>query len=196
MKKFLSFLLIIICACIFAGIYGVIHDQLTYSISPEYYTKFKFYQFGLIDEGVEAVMPNPRMMVSIVGFLATWWMGIPIGMMFGALSIIQSDWKTMLKNSLVAFLITTIVAFVVGLSGLTYGYFVLSEEPRDSFVRWFIPSNLADFRSFISVGSMHNFSYLGGLIGMVAGGVYVMWKQALMRKARSYKILSNNYGKE
>ena len=47
MKKFLTLILIVIIAALTGGIYGAIHDQLTYTISPEYYTKFKFIQFEL-----------------------------------------------------------------------------------------------------------------------------------------------------
>ncbi|MFT6321394.1 MAG: hypothetical protein ACJAT4_002324 [Granulosicoccus sp.] len=42
MNKFLAFLLILILAPVLAGIYGIIYDQITYTISPEYYIKFKF----------------------------------------------------------------------------------------------------------------------------------------------------------
>ena len=34
-----------------AGLYGIGHDQLTYSISPEYFTKMKFEQFHYADFG-------------------------------------------------------------------------------------------------------------------------------------------------
>lgn len=40
MKKFLMFLLTIALAPLIGGLYGILHDQLTYTISPEYYTKF------------------------------------------------------------------------------------------------------------------------------------------------------------
>lgn len=75
MKKFSILIPIVIITPIIGGLYGILHDQLTYSISPEYYTKFKFYQFGLMDMGNEAIFPNPRIEVSAVGFMATWWMG-------------------------------------------------------------------------------------------------------------------------
>lgn len=32
-----------------AGLYGVLHDQVTYTISPEYFTKLKFEQFAYAD---------------------------------------------------------------------------------------------------------------------------------------------------
>ena len=35
-----------------AGLYGVVHDQVTYSISQEYFTRFKFLQFHYADFGL------------------------------------------------------------------------------------------------------------------------------------------------
>ena len=61
-----------------------------------------------------------------------------------------------------------IVAFATGLLGLAYGSFYLAETG----VNWWLPENLLDKKSFISVGSMHNFSYIGGLTGLVAGIIY------------------------
>ncbi len=48
MNKFIAFLLILLVAPLLGGIYGILHDQLTYTLSEEYYTKFKFIQFGII----------------------------------------------------------------------------------------------------------------------------------------------------
>jgi ABC-type antimicrobial peptide transport system permease subunit len=93
MKKILVFLLIIVLAPLIGGIYGILHDQFTYTISPEYYTKFKFYQFGLAYTGNEAIFPNPRVQVCIVGFRATWWMGLPIGIILGITGLFHKGHK-------------------------------------------------------------------------------------------------------
>lgn len=169
MKRFLFFLLIIIIAPLIGGLYGVIHDQLTYTISPEYYTKFKFYQFGLMVNGEEAIFPNPRLQVAAVGFMATWWMGIPIGLILGLTALrIKSD-KQMLVTAIKALAITMLVAFTTGLIGLAYGKYFLA----DTGVDWWLPKNLIDKASFIAVGSMHNFSYMGGLTGVIAGIIFI-----------------------
>jgi hypothetical protein len=85
MKKFLVFILLVLLAMLFSGIYGIFHDQVSYTVSPEYFTKFKFNQFGL--DGLD--LPD-RVKVSIVGFLASWWMGIPIGLMVGGCGFMHS----------------------------------------------------------------------------------------------------------
>ena len=147
-------LLIIVLSPLIGGIYGILNDQLTYTISPEYYTKFKFYQFGLVDlvNGT-----NPRIGALVVGFLATWWVGLPIGIILGLVGLIHRNSRQMFYVSLRAILVTIIVAFAIGLIGLGYGKFYLV----DTGVNWWFPDNLIDKENFIAVGSMHNFSYLG-----------------------------------
>lgn len=168
MKKFLTLSFIISLAPLIAGIYGVLHDQLTYTISPEYYTKFKFYQFGLMNEGNEAIFPNPRYEVSAVGFLATWWMGLPIGLILGLIGLKHEDSKKMFRVTIRAMFLTMLIAFTTGLVGLAFGKFYLAETG----VGWWLPENLIDTENFIAVGSMHNFSYLGGLIGFIVASIY------------------------
>jgi hypothetical protein len=168
LKKLLTLSLIIALAPLIGGIYGIIHDQITYSISPEYYTKFKFFQFGLMDLGNEAIFPNPRIEVSAVGFMATWWMGLPIGLILGLVGLVHKDSKQMFRVTLRAIIVTVIVAFATGLIGLAYGKLYLA----DTGVNWWLPDNLIDKGNFIAVGSMHNFSYLGGLTGLIAGIIY------------------------
>lgn len=178
----MTLILIIGIAPIIAGLYGILHDQLTYTISPEYYTKFKFYQFGLMDLGNEAIFPNPRIEVSAVGLLATWWMGLPIGLILGLVGLVHKDNKQMLRATLGAIIVTIIVAFITGLIGLAYGKLYLA----DTGVDWRLPDNLIDTKNFISVGSMHNFSYLGGLAGLIAGTIYSV------RQKRKYEVANTD----
>jgi hypothetical protein len=176
-------IILIIVSCLLAGLYGILHDQLTYTISEEYYTKFKFYQFGFMDVGNEAIFPNPRIQVSAVGLLATWWMGIPIGIILGLVGLIHKDWRTMFKVTFKAFLVTILIAFVTGLLGLAYGHFYLADSLKVEEGNWYIPDNLVKLENFIKVGSMHNFSYAGGLAGLIGGLVYSIahWRMSKTR---------------
>lgn len=167
-KKLLFVFAILVLAPLVGGLYGIIHDQITYTISPEYYTKFKFFQFGLMDLGDEAIFPNPRIEVSIVGFLATWWMGLPIGIVLALVGLIHENPKDMYRLTMKAMLLTICVSWLTGLIGLAFGKFYLAEKG----VNWWLPENLIDTKNFIAVGSMHNFSYLGGLFGLVTGVIY------------------------
>ncbi len=170
MKRLLILLFIIVIAPIVAGLYGIINDQLTYTISPEYYTEFKFYQFGLMQIENPINFPNPRLQVSIVGFLATWWMGLPIGIILGLTGLTISDYKLMLKIILKAFLVTIVVVFLTGFIGLLYGILYKSHVGVD----WWISSGVVNTKNYIAVGLMYNFSYLGGIIGLIVGIFYII----------------------
>lgn len=178
MNKFLCLILILVIAPVLGGIYGILHDQITYTISPEYYSKFKFIQFGLENWGLgknigtmknpEIRLNNPRFGASIIGTLATWWVGMIIGIILGLIGLIHKNGKIMFKTTMKAFLLTTGVALLTGIIGLVYGkLFLIKNRPN-----WNLPENVIDLDSFIMVGSMHNFSYLGGLIGLVIGIIY------------------------
>ena len=59
-----------VVGALFAGLYGIPHDQVTYSISSDYFTDLKFAQFHYANFG----LPR-RIFVAEIGFLATWWVG-------------------------------------------------------------------------------------------------------------------------
>ena len=166
-KRILILGLVIILTPILAGLYGVIHDQLTYSISHEYYTEFKFQQFGIAEEGAKCYFPD-RVGAAYVGFMATWWTGIPIGLILGLVGLIHKDWRNMFRITIRSLLLTLIISLATGLIGLFYGRLFLIHSD----LNWYFPDHLIYRTRFIMVGSMHNFSYLGGLIGLIIGIIY------------------------
>lgn len=169
MKKFLVLLLIVVVTPLIAGLYGILHDQFTYTISPEYFTKFKYKQFGF----EPAWFGGHRQTVAVIGFLATWWTGLFIGLIHGLVGLIHKNHNAMLKNIFKAIFITLVVTILTGLIGLTLGKFYFAAAG----VNWWLPEDLTDRKNFIAVGSMHNFSYLGGLIGLGVGIAFqIIWK--------------------
>jgi len=88
-----------------------------------------------MDIGNEAIFPNPRIEVSAVGLLATWWMGIPIGIILGLAGLIHRDWRTMFNVTFKAFLVTILIAFATGFLGLVYGHIYLADKSKAEFGR-------------------------------------------------------------
>jgi hypothetical protein len=160
-KKILVYFSLIILAGGFAGLYGVVHDQISYTVSPEYFTKFKFRQFGFADMN----LPD-RARASMVGFLASWWMGIPIGSLVGAAGFIHPSARRMLKISLWAFVVVIAFTFLFGLCGLLYGYIETRTINPANYQGWFIPDDVVNLRRFLCAGYMHNASYLGGTLSI------------------------------
>jgi len=161
MKKLLVYTLIVLLAMLLAGIYGAVHDQISYTVAPEYFTKFKFRQFGLVNS------PLPeRMRASVIGFLASWWMGIPIGLLVGAAGFIHPGHRRMLRISFMSLLVTMAFTLLFGLCGLLYGYFQTRQVNIAEYRGWFIPDDVTDLPRFLCAGYMHNASYLGGVLAI------------------------------
>ena len=167
MKKLLVFLFLMIVAVLVAGAYGALHNQISYTVSSEYFTKFKFRQFGLL----ESALPE-RVRASAVGFFASWWMGIPIGVLVGGAGFIHRGNRRMLWVSLWAFLVVALFALFVGLVGLLYGFSQTASIDLGDYDGWHVPPDVQDLRRFLCAGYMHNASYLGGALAVVAAWIF------------------------
>jgi len=169
MKKLLVFVLVVVIAVVAAGAFGAIHDQISYTVSPEYFTKFKFKQFGFS----EMAAPE-RARASLVGFLASWWMGIPIGLLVGAAGFVHRDHRRMLVVSIWSLGVVVGFTLLFGLCGLLYGVCRTSGSAINlaDYQGWYIPEDVTDLRHYLRAGYMHNASYLGGVLAIVVAWIF------------------------
>ncbi|HXB95333.1 MAG TPA: hypothetical protein VNU70_09250 [Puia sp.] len=181
MRKLATFFIIVLAAIVIASLYGVAHDQVTYTISPEYYTRFKFIQFNLADSGAARHMTQPRSAVVMVGVKATWWMGLYIGLIIGLFALIFRNPDRMFASAIQALGIVLGIAIITGAIGGYYGRNVLAKKGVD----WWLPNNLAHPSDFITVGSIHNFSYLGGVIGLGVALIFLLVKHYRLKLTSS-----------
>lgn len=163
MKKLSTLILVIMVSVLLTGIYGILHDQITYSISHEYFTKFKYAQFGF----EPAWFGGDRSTVAVIGFLATWWVGGFIG---ACLGLLFRDAATMRNEVIRVIGLVYCTAVVTGIIGFFYGKYYLPNVG----VAWWMPADLINKNDFITVGSIHNFSYMGGLLGLLFGALYLL----------------------
>lgn len=145
-----------------AGLYGFLHDQITYSISHEYFTKLKFKQFWYADFGM-----GERFFVGTIGFLATWWVGFFIGWFLARWFVPKLSTADAKRAILRGFSIV----FGFGLSfALLAGIYGLVVTPSPNLEGWSYTLRyygVSDGWSFVRVAYIHNGSYLGGLVGLV-----------------------------
>lgn len=163
--KYLQFPLMVFIAIVMASIYGALHDQVSYTVSQEYFTLFKYIQFQ-----VDTLSVPARVKAGIIGVLATWYMGLPIGLFLGVTGL-KAARQEYFGLCIRTFGVVILVAGLTGIIGLAYGWFFASHDPGD-YHGWFIPDGLKHTRNFLSVGYMHNFSYLGGATGLAAGAIW------------------------
>ncbi len=179
-KKLLLLWLIVAISSLMAGVYGIINDQISFSISPEYYYQYKFLQFGFAEDKQLVLPLKPRLLVAVVGFLSTWWLGLGIGLVFALAGLVYPTPYLMFKKSMDRLIFTAIVTLVFGVAGLVYGRLFASSLPP----HWGIQKNIIDVSSFTTVGYMHNFSYVGAFIGMALGLLH-NFKPYLLKKRGS-----------
>ena len=144
---------------IIAGIYGILHDQVTYSIGPEYFTKLKFKQFHYADFGL-----GDRVFASCIGFLATWWVGFIIGWFLSRRLIPNQDRATAYRGILKGFAIVFASGLLAGGIGYLYGTSIELNGPHSLWQPVFERFQINDPAGFVRVAYIHNASYLGGFI--------------------------------
>lgn len=158
--RLLALLLILAASPIVAGLYGILHDQITYTLAPEYYTHFKYPQFRISEH-----LQN-RVGVGIVGFMATWWVGLLLGLVFGLMSLfLQKTPMDMLSITTRCIAYTLIITAILGVIGYFIGRFAMNAQHP---AYWF-PAGVTDPQRFLAVGMVHNLGYLGGLAGLAVG---------------------------
>lgn len=149
--------------CVLAALYGAIHNQISYTVSPEYFAAFKFPQFDIPPE------LHNRAGASIVGALASWWMGLIISIPVLLAGSNIPTTRAFVRYSLRAYVVVVVTAMVVGIGGLVVAWLTLTDA---SVASWWRPEGVTDALAFERAGAMHNASYLGGVVGVLTAGAY------------------------
>lgn len=161
--------LMAIAAALIAGFFGVLHDQVTFSISPEYFTRMKFEQFRKADLGFP-----PRIFVAQIGFLATWWVGLIAGWFLARIAVpkypIGKAWRIVMK-SILWIVVGTILSGVIGcvLGPLT---FPRLQDWRSSLESMGVVGSTA----FERVAGIHMGGYIGALVSWLCVMAAMRWR--------------------
>lgn len=165
-----------VCGALLAGGYGVLHDQVTYTLSEEYFTRFKFEQFAGLDSG-----GSPRWFVAKIGFAASWWVGLIAGWVLARLALRsgRDEGRTIATG----FAIVLGSGVVGALGGWLWAGSPLTPDP--AWREFADLSGVLDFEAFRRVGCIHNGSYLGGVAGTVAAALWIRSRRIRESGSRS-----------
>ena len=165
---------IIITSVAAAILYGILHDQVTARICIEYFT---IGHPRLIDSD------SPTVLGLFWGVVATWWVGLPLGVGLAIAARVGSRPKLNCAQLvrpigllLCAMFGVAIVAGMIGYFTSSAGTFRLvshlaARVPADKHV------------AFLTVGWAHSASYLAGFIGGI-----VLWIMTWRRRSRLVKF--------
>jgi hypothetical protein len=157
--------LLAVAGALVAGGYGIVHDQLTYTLSPEYFTRMKFGQFAWADLHL-----THRILVAEIGFLATWWAGFAGTWFFARLAASRRPAADLTGLTIRMWIIMLFGAVLGAAAGFGVGpsYYLRPGEWADVIESL----GIEDTWAFAQVGGIH----LGGYLGAFAGWVAAMFR--------------------
>jgi hypothetical protein len=141
-----------------AGLYGIVHDEVTYTIAPEYFTRLKFAQFAWANFGLP-----PRLRVAEIGFLATCWVGF-FGVWFLARLMVSTRWSAdIVRRHIVMGMLLMLAGALCG--AVTGGLLTLEflAYLGLDYSQMAAECGVKDVAAFTHVACIHSGSYLGGL---------------------------------
>lgn len=148
-----------LAGALIAGYFGILHDQITYTISPEYFTRMKFDQFRRADFGFP-----PRLFVAEIGFLATWWVGLIAAWFLARVAL--PKFESPGKKVMAALAVIVGITVLSAIAGYFAGPVMLVNRPgwRDALDSFGVTDALA----FNRVAGIHLGSYAGAFLGWLA----------------------------
>lgn len=152
------------------GVYGVVHDQVTYRISEEYFTRYKFDQFAFAAPSSDA----PLVFASRIGFLATWWIGALVAWSLARGTLMHSGVIAPISRLRNAFGIVFLACAFAAVAGWCWGRWRVRTGYAEGWIDWMNDLGVEDQEAFMSVGYIHNASYLGGVIGAGLAILYLV----------------------
>ena len=151
--------LLALAGALIAGGFGILHDQVTFTISPEYFTRMKFDQFHAADFG----FPR-RVFVAEIGFLAIWWVGLIAAWFLARIALPKFESPGMRVISAMAIIVGITILF--GIAGYFVGPSLFGNRPdwREALATM----GVTDTTAFNRVAAIHLGSYAGALLGWIA----------------------------
>ncbi|WP_131725336.1 hypothetical protein [Chryseobacterium sp. Leaf180] len=169
-RTFFTFILIIFSSTIIASIFGIINNQISYTISNEFFEYYLFGNFGTNNLNIS----NKRIEASIVGIIGTYWVGLIIGFIYAIIFLFLKHSKK-LENIYLTILINIAFAILGSLIGFLIANFLIGWENSGVFIDFGIqhPQN------YVNAAYMNSGSYYGGFIGLIFGIIYLLKKDGI-----------------
>jgi hypothetical protein len=113
--------------------------------------------------------------------MAAWWMGAIIGVVLIPLGLTIRGTADYFWGMIRVFGVVALTTLVVGLLALLIAFLVVDPHNVGEFTRY--GNAISDDAAFARAGTMHNFSYLGGFVGIITGAAAVYRERRRTRTA-------------
>ncbi len=162
-------LLAMAAGALVAGAYGIVHDQVTYSLGPEYFTRLKFDQFAwAATEG-----QGPRLFAAKIGFLATWWVGMLVVWILCRIALWREGRVPPAGELSRAFGLVFCVSLAAAFGGWIWGQWRRTMGYAEEWHSLMASLGVERPEEFMTVAYIHNASYLGGILGTLVAAAFL-----------------------
>ena len=166
-RLILKLTLIIFSSILIASLFGAIHNQLSYSVSKEFFTNFLFGKFEINEWNI-----NNRLRAAFVGVLGSYLVGFYLGIFYSTIYLFVKTKKN-LKNIFKAIFINVGTAFLGSLIAFFTAAFLIRPEHSGVFVDF----GTGNPENYIQAAYMHIGSYYGSVIGLILGIIFLFRRQ-------------------
>ncbi|OUS26996.1 hypothetical protein A9Q99_17470 [Gammaproteobacteria bacterium 45_16_T64] len=181
-KKFVVYCLMLLKSVIVGAIYSIIHDQIIYTFSPDYFHRFKFIEYS-----VDWAGESPRLAVSFVGVLSGWWIALLLGAIPGTFGLFFIPARIMFRELMKTCMLIVLILEMSGLLGILFGYSYVNIFTWSDYIDWVRPGVL-DPVSFLRMRFAYIAGYIGCVVGLIVGLGYlghVAFTQGELRRAEA-----------
>ena len=147
---------------LYGGLYGTIHDLVTFTISPEYFTRLKFHQFSWANVGLSS-----SFFAAEVGFVATAAVGLAAGWFLARTALPRWSGRQAFQKMTAALTIVVGTGFLGGVTGWWLGLHHTADYSQWQSLCETL--GVVDVPAFVRVAYIHNAGYLGGFAGLLLG---------------------------
>lgn len=164
---FALILFFIVIAPVISGCFGAVYDMVVFTLAPEFFTEYRFPQFEISGK------MRPIVGAAIIGFANSWKIGIPIGIILGALSYMHRSIQKTFNYMVVSYLIAIVTAIVFA----TIGLVLMNNQLTQSML---LGTDKALQRTVEIIVNINNFTQAGALIGTALAcswQVYIILKK-------------------
>ena len=170
------FVILTALAVVAAGIYGALHNQVSFAIGPDYFQNLKFAQFGVPPDRHDAIG------AAIVGWRASWWAGLALGVpsfLLGLAAIPEPYryWRAGLHAIAAVLVFMALCGLIALLMGLLVG-----PDREVHILAYRLP--IADTVGYTRAALLHNAAYICGALSLLVA-LRVVWRNRggrLMRR--------------
>ncbi len=171
--KWGAFILLFMIALLLTSVFGMLYGMLAVSISEEFYIYKELPTLGLESITMSDKLPK-QVLAGIAGFLAWLRVGLFPGFILPLMGLFHEKPSDMVKYTLRSIALGIGITVVVSLVGALLGMFWSGKVMVGDMI-WRMPPALGGVRPFIVMDTIYYFSYMGGIIGLMAAIVYMLF---------------------